>query len=238
MGDNRTSRGGHGRHRAVRRRGFAPLVWLGGITATALLTASIAATTAGFTASIDNSTNTVGAGSIVLQEDQGATTCLSTDGAATITAVQDNAGTCASINKFGDATVNLAPSATWVNTTVTLTNAGTLAASTFTLTPGATCSVAQNGPGAGTGANSYYGDGSATFCSHVDVTIATGASQGSDVFTGTLATLAGHAAFSLGSLAPNTPQQYTISIRLSATNATNSDQGLAATLPLTWALAS
>jgi hypothetical protein len=209
---------------------------LGSVVATAALAAGVAATTSGFTASINNSDNTAGAGSIVLKEDQGATSCLSTDGAATITSAQNNAGTCATINKFGSKTVNLAPSATWTSTTVTLTNVGTLTPTAFTLTPGATCSVSQNGPGAGTGGNTYFGDGTATFCSHVDVTINTGATQGSGVFSGTLATLAGHAAFTLTSLAPATPQQYTISIRLSPTSSTNSDQGLAATLPLTWAL--
>ena len=114
---------------------------LAGIFAAVLLSLSLTGTLSGFAASITNSSNTAGSGTLIMQEQNaGATvTCLSTDGRS----VSTNSATCSTINKFGGSTT-MTPGNT-VNTAISIKNTGTAAASTFTLNPGATCTQSTNG---------------------------------------------------------------------------------------------
>src|ERR1700753_2489587 len=88
------------RHRTPRRRRrFVPLVWLASAGAVFAMALGVGGTLSGFTASINNSTNTAGSGTLLMQEGgPGSVTCLSS-AAGTVTAA--NAGTCSTINKFG-----------------------------------------------------------------------------------------------------------------------------------------
>jgi hypothetical protein len=196
-----------------------PAVMLvGGVAGTAALTYSISGTTSGFTANIQNDTNTAASGTLLMQEQNvGATvTCLSTTGTGSV--IGTNIATCSTINKFGGSTTMVPGTA--VVTTATIRNTGTVSAATFTLTPG-TCTQSANGPTNGTATD---------LCAKMQILIQQGTTT---VFTGTLATLAGHAAFSLGSLAPSTSSTFTYTVTLDAT-AGNTYQGLAASLPLTY----
>jgi hypothetical protein len=196
-----------------------PAVMLvGGVAGTAALTYSISGTTSGFTASIQNDTNTAASGTLLMQEQNvGATvTCLSTTGTGSV--IGTNSATCSTINKFGGSTTMVPGTA--VVTTATIRNTGTVSAATFTLTPG-TCTQSANGSVNGTATD---------LCAKMQILIQQGATT---VFTGTLATLAGHAAFSLGTLAPSTSSSFTYTVTLDAT-ANNTYQGLAASLPLTY----
>ena len=89
---------------------------------------------AAFTASITNALNTLGTGTIIMQEQNaaGTTTCLSTDG--TGKNVTNNASTCSGINAYGGA-VGLVPGQA-TTTTVTIKNVGTAPATGFALAPG------------------------------------------------------------------------------------------------------
>lgn len=197
-----------------------PAVMLvGGVAGTAALTYSISGTTSGFTASIQNDTNTAASGTLLMQEQNvGATvTCLSTTGTGSV--IGTNTATCSTINKFGGSTTMVPGTA--VVTTATIRNTGTVSAATFTLTPGATCTQSANGSVNGTATD---------LCAKMQILIQQGTTT---VFTGTLATLASHAAFSLGSLAPSTSSSFTYTVTLDAT-AGNTYQGLAASLPLTY----
>ena len=128
-------------NRQGKRVRFAPIAIGTGALAAVLLSLTMSGTLAGFTASINNNTNTAASGSLVMQEQNaGATvTCLSTD----LGSVSTNASTCSTINKFGGSTT-MVPGQL-VTTTVTIKNVGSAPASTFTLTPGATCAQTNNG---------------------------------------------------------------------------------------------
>jgi len=195
-----------------------PAVMLvGGVAGTVALTSSISGTTSGFTASINNDTNTAASGTLLMQEQNvsATVTCLSTSGAS----IGTNSATCSTINKYGGSTTMVPGTA--VVTTANIRNTGTVTANTFTLTPGATCTQSANGAVNGTATD---------LCAKMQILIQQGATT---VYTGTLSGLAGHAAFSLGSVAPATTVGFTFTVTLDAT-ANNTYQGLAASLPLTW----
>lgn len=211
-----------------KRRRFVPLVWLSGVIAVGLLALGISGTFSGFTASINNTTNTVATGTLVMQE-TGVTnatgTCYSND---TSTGAPDtNAGICVTINKFGGSTT-MTPGVAGPAVTVAISNNGSINAGTFTLTPDATCTQ--------TNSSTETVHGSATdLCTKLHVTIDNGTSVGTgDIYNGTMAGLAGHAAFSFTQLAPATSVSFTFQVTLLA-DAGNAYQGLAASLPLTWA---
>jgi hypothetical protein len=175
----------------------------------------------GFTASINNTTNTGGTGTLIMEEDSGSLTCLSS-AAGTVTAA--NAGTCATINKFGGNTA-MVPGVP-VTTTLTIKNDGSAPANTFTLTPSA-CTQSDNGTVNGT---------NASFCADFDVTITSGATS---VFTGTAAALGALTT----PIALSTPVAAGASVPFTFTTevvgtATNADQGLAVSEPLLWSFAS
>lgn len=224
-----------GSHRP--RKHFSVALIVTGIAATAVLAASVSGTLSGFTASINNTANSVASGTLLLQENQGATTCLSTAGFA----IGANAGTCATINKYGGSVV--AVPGTTSSSTVTLKNIGTAPASTFTLTAGA-CAAAANAA-----ATPYAGTDTAGFCSKVDVTIEddTGAATcivpaavgacTAPTSASTLTTLATASPVTLTTLAAGVSRTYKFTVMIDG-SATNADQGLQASQSLTWLLSS
>lgn len=198
-----------------------------------VLSLSMTNTFSAFTAAINNSVNTAAAGTVILQEGNGATTCNSNDTAGVNSAntINTNASTCATINKYGGSTT-MVPSAsntTPTNTVVTsiaFKNTGTAAAATFTLTPGA---CAQSPDGAI--------DGSATeFCSKLRVVITSGATS---VYSGTAAAFT--APITLPAALVPAPGGATILFTVTVfidTAAGNTYQGLAAAQTLLWTLSS
>lgn len=203
-----------------RRRRFVPLVWLGSLGALVVVALAVSGTLSGFTASINNSNNTAGSGVLTMQEGDGTTTCLSTDSANSITT---NAGTCSTINKFGGSTTMVPGDS--VTKTITIKNTGTVNANVFSLTPGATCTQSNNGSVNGTATD---------FCSKVNVKVDDTTGTSTNVYDGTAAGLAGHTAFSLPAVAAGATRTFTFTVTLDSA-AGNSYQGLAASLPLTWA---
>lgn len=155
-----------------RRRLTLPVVLAGSI-ASLVLALGLSPTVAAFTASIQNTVDTAGAGALTMQETtttSGGTTitCNSTDGSS---GVSSNAATCSTINKYGG---NLAmyPGQT-VTTTVSIKNTGSIAANAFTLTPG-TCAQSAT--------STTYG--SATdLCSQMTLVVKTGSTT---LYTGTV----------------------------------------------------
>lgn len=201
-----------------KRRRFVPVVWLGSLAALIMLALGVGSTLSGFTASINNTTNTAGTGTLLMEENQGATTCLSSTG--TVTAA--NSADCATINKYGG---NLAMvPGVGVTSNITIKNSGTTAANTFTLTPGA-CTQSANGAQSGAATD---------FCAKLNVVITSGATT---IFSGTAATLASGGAIALpGPVAPGQVVPFTFTTTVDA-SVDNSYQGLAASQPLTWAFA-
>jgi hypothetical protein len=222
-----------GRHSSKRRR-LVPLVWVAGAASAVLLGLTVTGTISGWTASITNTTNTTGSGTLLMQETNsvGPVTCYS-NGTATGT-IGTNSANCSTINKFGgDQTngLNLAPGTTATVTTVSIKNAGTIVASQFTLTGGA-CTQSPN-----TGNTGVIANGSATdFCTKINVTIK---QAGVVVFAGTAAQLAGASGATtalpanLGPVAAGATVSMEFDVSLAAT-ADNTYQGLALSLPLTW----
>lgn len=198
------------------------------MTAVILLVLGVNGTFSGFTASINNTTNTTATGTLVMQE-TGVTnatgTCYSNGTASG--APDSNAGTCVTINKFGGS-ATMAPGVAGPAVTVALSNNGSINAGTFTLTPGATCAQTNNPT------ETVHGS-AADLCAKLHVTIDNGTSVGTgDIYNGTMAGLAGHAAFSFSQLAPAASVSFTFQVTLPA-DADNTYQGLAASLPMTWA---
>lgn len=217
-----------------RSRRFAPLVIASGIAATLVLGFVTSGALSGFTASINNTANNIGSGTLLMTETQGATTCLSS-AAGTVTTA--NAGTCATINKFGGNTT-IVPGTSYTST-VTIQNTGTAPANTFTLTP-AGCATTANG--------AVNGTDSAGFCGKMDITIydsssakcvapaAVGACP-AIASTTTLASLGTTPITLTTPLAAGASRSYTFTLQLDS-SATNADQGLLATEALLWSFAS
>ena len=218
-----------------RSRRFAPLIIATGIAATLVLGFATSGALSGFTASINNSANSIGSGTLLMTETQGATTCLSSASGTVTTA---NAGTCATINKFGGSTT-IVPGTSYTST-VTILNNGTAPANTFTLTP-AGCATTANG--------TVHGTDTAGFCGKMDITIydstsgkciapaAAGACP-AIASTTTLASL-GTTPITLATpLAAGASRTYTFTLALDGTAATNDDQGLLASEALAWSFAS
>ncbi|HQY99758.1 MAG TPA: hypothetical protein PLQ63_07050, partial [Propionicimonas sp.] len=143
-----------------------------------VLAFSMTPTFAALSAAIQNSVDTAGTGTLIMEEKNaaGTTTCLSTDGGSVAT----NSATCAGINKYGG-NLAMAPGKT-VTTTITISNKGSMAASAFTLLAGP-CTASLNGGAA------LQSD----FCSKTNLVL-TGTSSvtgstSKTIFSGNLATL-------------------------------------------------
>lgn len=221
------------------RRRFTPLLAIAGLASAAALAAATTGVLSGFTASITNSANTVSTGTLLMQENGQSQTCLSTSGTAQI---GSNTGTCATINKFGQANTLSIPGSTYT-TTITIKNIGSIAANTFTLTPSG---CTQTVPAAGTGSDTG-------FCGKVLISIEDdsvaaspscllGRTAGSVCPATPTANLTSWAtALNLnataGAVTAGTTRTYKFTVQIAA-GADNTDQGLAASEPLVWAFGS
>lgn len=214
---------------------FTRLALSTGLIGTVLLSLSLTGTLSAFSASINNTTNTAGSGTLVMKETLSASTnpnatsgtvCSSTDGTS---GVNSNAASCSTINKFGG-DLAMTPGGPSSVVDISIQNTGTTAAKTFTLTPGATCSQSNNGSVNGTATD---------LCGKLRVVITSGSST---VFSGTAATLAGATASTNPAItmpaAPaagaSVPFKFTVTLDSSAGNIY---QGLSASLPMTWSFA-
>lgn len=212
------------RHHAKSRRFTLPTVIAGAI-GSVLIAFSMTPSFAALTASIDNSTNTAGTGAIIMQETSGANTCNSTDGGSN--GISNNAATCTTINAYGG---NMAMTAGTVSTTtITVKNTGTLPASAFTLTPGS-CTQSNNGSANGSASN---------LCAMYNISITT-TSPVATIYSGTAAAmgtsainLLGATIFNTSSVPAGTSYVFTVTATLSS-SATDADQGLMISQPLTW----
>jgi hypothetical protein len=203
-------------HEAPRskRRRFAPIALLAGVAGAVLLSLSMTNTLSAFTASITNTTNTAGSGTLAMQE-------TNSDGSIICNSSLTGTASCATINKYGGSTT-LIPGAAAQTTTIKIKNTGSIAASTFTLTPSACTSTAQSGVTAGSG----------NLCQKLNVVIK---ANGTQVYSGTAAGLT--AVQNLTSVAPGTTVTITFDVSID-TSADNTIQGLVASQPLTWTFTS
>jgi len=217
--------------------GFAGLV---AALAAVLATASVSF--AGFSAQIVNSNNTFSAGTMQLQETSGAINCYST-GSGSGGTVGTNSATCATINKLVG-TLDQVPAGSPLTTTITMKNNGTIAATLESLGFGS-CTAA-----AASDANAYVGSDTAGFCGKVDFSVgisgkclypanaaascpATPTSSGTLSGAATLGSITQASTPGMTVLAAGATQAYTFTVMLDS-SATNADQGLAASMQMTW----
>ena len=218
-----------------------------GVVGSAVLALSTTASLGGFTASVTNTGDKAQSGSLIMQEQVTptggtTTTCLST---GTGTAITTNANTGCTANKFG-ALTNTAPGASSFSTVV-ITNQGSLPANTFSMGVGA-CTATPTAPPGATATN--VGSDAAGFCGKMDVTIEDITGTPACVYpagagacpvlsnTFNLATLATFAPVATpvaltAPLAAGAARTYKVTVGLDA-SATNADQAMAATQPITF----
>jgi hypothetical protein len=218
-----------------------------GVTSLALTSVALTAAFGGFSAAVTNNSQAAGSGTLLLQEAQGSTVCISTgSGTTPSSSISSNANTTCPVSLFGS--TNLEPGQTAVSATVTLSNPGTLAGSSLTLAPG-TCTAGDNTTPGGI-SNTYFGTDTSGFCGKIDVTIENDTTSGSPACvypsassaacpapsaSGTLASLVSGGPISLPGIASHGTATYKVSVTLDS-SATNADQGLLATLPITFTL--
>jgi hypothetical protein len=196
---------------------------------------------AGFSAQIVNNANSFSAGTMQLKESNGSISCYSTGSGSGGSVSASNSANCA-INKLVG-TLDQVPGGTPLATTITMTNVGGANAALESLVMGA-CSAA-----AASDANGYVGSDTAGFCGKVDFSIGTAtkciypanaaaACPATPTSSGTLSGAAS-TTFNNSSTPPLTlltagsSQAYTFTVVLDP-SATNSDQGLAAGMTMTW----
>jgi hypothetical protein len=205
-----------------RRRGSVaiPVIVAGGISSM-LLAFSMTPTFAALAATIQNSTNTAGTGTLVMEErnSAGTVTCTSTDGGSVAT----NSATCATINKYGGSMVMVPGSA--VSTDITIKNTGSVAASSFSVT-GGTCTQSANGTVNGTATD---------LCGKLNVVVKSGTTT---IYSGTAAGFTTTTdilnKLSTTSVAAGASIPVNISVTLDP-SAGNAYQGLKASQAITWA---
>ena len=225
-------------------RKFAPhsAGFVAALAAVVILSGGVAVSLAGFSAQIVNNANTFSAGTMQLEESQGATTCYSTGTGAGGTVTATNSANC-SINKLVG-TLDQVPAGTPLTTTVTIKNVGSSAASVESLAFGSCAATAASD------ANGYVGSDTSGFCGLVDFSVgtastclypanATAACPAIPTSSGTLAgahtvgTITNSSTPGLTLLAAGASQSYTFTVMLDP-SATNADQGLAASENMTW----
>ncbi len=203
-----------------KRKLALPVVIAGGVSSL-VLALGMTPTFSAFSASIQNSTNTAGTGTLVMQEaNQGGTVlCNSTDGGS----INTNSATCATINKYGG-DLGMAPNET-ATTTITIKNAGTVDASSFSFVPGA-CTQSTNGTVSGSATD---------LCAQTTVTIT---ANGKSVFTGTAAALGTSGTTDMlsklttTSVPAGTTVTVVFTVKVGAVG--NTYQGLKISQPMTW----
>ena len=211
-----------------KRARFTPIALATGLIAAGLLSLSMTGTLSGFVASITNSSNTAATGAIVMEETTTTgtlATCTSTDSGT----VSVNASTCSSINTFGGSTV-MVPG-TQVTTGITIKNTGTVTPSSFTMTHGTSCIQSNNGALNGTATD---------LCSKINIVITSGSTT---VFTGTVAQLALATTTTTPAITMPAAPAAGIGAPFSITATLDSDagntyQGLAVSLPITFTFTS
>jgi hypothetical protein len=208
MTDNTTAR---------RRRVAVPAV-IAGAASALVLAFSMTPTFAALTAGIQNTIDTAGSGTLLMEE-YDSTSTLQCSSGLSMTAVA-----CATVNKYGG-NLALVPGAAGTPVTISIKNAGTLPATAFSLAGGA-CTQSNNGPVNGT-ANDL--------CGKINIVIKSGATS---IWSGTatsfasqnlnLVTALGNTPVASGATVPFT---FTVSLDASAGNAY---EGLKITQPMTW----
>lgn len=225
------------------RRGMIGLLGVGLLASGALAATAATTSLGGFGATVTDNGAATGSGTLLLQEGVGSTVCVSTGtGTTSSSSISTNDNTICPASLF--ASTNLEPGGPSASATVTLTNPGTLAGSLLTLVPGS-CSATGNAAPGGI-ANTYFGTDVAGFCGKVDVTVENDtssppacvfptASTSACATPSSAGTLASLASETLPGLASHGNATYKVAIALDP-SATNADQGLLATVPLTWTL--
>jgi hypothetical protein len=218
-----------------------------GLVGSAVLALTTTASLGGFTASITNTGDKAQSGSLLMQEQVTptggtTTTCLSTGTGA---AIATNANAACAANKFG-ALTNAAPGGSSFSTVV-ITNQGSLPANTFSMGVG-TCTATPTAPAGAIATN--VGSDTAGFCGKMDVTIEDDTAAAACVYpAGAGACPALSNTYNLASLATFAPvatpvaltaplaagagRTYKVTVGLDA-SATNADQAMAATQPITF----
>jgi len=232
-----------------RRNKFA---LVGSVGAVAALAAASTFTLGGFSASIQNNTSTFSSATVAFSEVAGGTTCYNT-GASPGTVTTANANTTCTINML-NGSLDQVPGGTALTQSATVSTTGNHAPSTASLVLGA-CSAA-----AASDANSYVGNDTAGYCSHVDITIfnvGTGkcmypysasvaacpalsntynlSTVASDTFNVGAGTPSGATQYGL-SIPTGGGIQYTVTTQLDSGVATNGDQGLTGTMSFAWSI--
>lgn len=209
-----------------RRKRFAPLVWLGSLGAVGILALGVSGSLSDWTASITNTNNKVGTGSLVMQE-----TGPDASGTATTCSSNDATATCSTINKYGNNGVEndkLGPGDSVV-TTVNIKNTGTTNADAFTVAFGA-CTQTP----AATAGPPVVGN----LCSELTVDVYQASSAtGTPIFSGTPSALQTASPHTLtapdATNAGGAGQDYTFKVTL-PTTADSTFQGIVATQQITW----
>jgi hypothetical protein len=203
--------------RRAKRSLALPVVIAGGVSSL-LLAFSLTPTFSALTASIQNSVNTAGVGTLIMQESDGTYTCNSTDGGN----VSTNSATCASINKYGG-DLAMVPGKV-ATTNITIKNTGTVPATSFSLVPG-TCAQSTNGTANGTATD---------LCAKINVVVKSGSAT---VYTGTAAGLSANlnllTLLSKTSVAAGESVPFVITATVDS-NAGNTYQGLKVSQTMTW----
>lgn len=205
----------------ARRRGFAIPVIIAGALSSVLLAFSMTPTFSALAASIQNTVNTAGSGTLIMQETDstGLILCNSTDGGS----VSTNSATCATINSYGG-NMAMVPGQT-VTTALTIKNTGTVTASAFTLA-GGTCTQSSNGS-----ANGSAND----LCSKINLVIKSGSTT---LFTGTAQAFATqnlniNSLLASAGVLPAATVPFSFAVTLDS-SAGNTYQGLKVTQPMTF----
>ncbi|HTW21669.1 MAG TPA: hypothetical protein VME70_15850 [Mycobacteriales bacterium] len=214
-------------------------VVLAGLLGTTVFAVTAGLSLGGFSAGITNPTNSYSSGTVVLKEAAGATSCYSTGTGTTVTA--SNTANCTTIDDFGGA-VNQGPGSAVNSQVLNLTNVGTINGATFTVNPSACAATAA------TNTSPYSGSDTSGFCGKVDITIENDTTgTPSCVYpagagacpalsnTYNLSTFGSAGALSLGALAAGSSDKFTVKTQIDS-GATNADQGLTASVPMTWTL--
>ncbi len=226
------------------------LALVAGVLGSAALALSTTASLGGFTASITNTGDKAQSGSLMMQEQVTptggtTTTCLSTATGSTITT---NANPACAANKFGALTNAIPGSSSFSN--VVVTNQGSVTANTFTMNVGS-CVAVGTAPAGAIATN--VGSDTAGFCSKLNVTIEDNTGAAACIYplgagacpalsnTYNLTSLATYAATPVSltatPLAAGAARTYKVTVGLDAT-ATNADQAMAATEPITFTFGS
>jgi len=206
------------------------------------LTAATALGLTPFYAQVGGTANSFQSGTLILSKTIGAgTPCLSSPNSAA--GITTNINSACTGSDIGTGTTNSVSSSQ--SATVTLTNQGSIASTAGLALAASSCTVAAAPYGSSALNPLSSGSDTAGFCSKIDVTIYNGTNCIYPVHTGTcptisntynLTTLAAAGSLALAStLASGASVVLTFTTQLDTT-ATNADQGLVASIPLTYTL--